>query len=212
MKTFQSPSIKTKNIVLKKKCFLIASIFCLFNLHAQDRSTIKLGIEPGIPIKTHSENLGLLLNVEPTIEISTNSTIGLRFGLALNAQNFENNGSSQFNFDQEKDHAVISFVPTFDYYFNDHYTQPYLSVGAGYYLTSSIVLANPTQNVTEGTANNQLGFLVRGGFKIGRTKLGAEYNLVPKADIKIPDGQTIGTVDNTYFGLTIGFTIGGRKS
>ncbi len=64
----------------------------------------------------------------------------------------------------------------------------------------------------EGSVNNQVGFLLRGGFELGKTRLGLEYNFIPKADIEIPNGQIIGTVDNSYFGLSIGFTIGGGKS
>ena len=44
---------------------------------------------------------------------------------------------------------------------------------------------------------------------IGKEKIrfGLEYNLILKTDIEIPNGQIIGTVDNSYLGLSIGFTI-----
>lgn len=208
MKVFQLQFLNNKNSSLMKKLLLISLLFGLLNLNAQ----VKLRIEPGFILKTESENLGLMLNVEPNIEISKNSAIGLRFGLALNPQKFENNYSSQFFFDDKNDNAVISFMPTFDYYLNENYTRPYFGLGLGYYLFSSVIIANPSQNVTEGSVNNQLGFLLRGGIEWGKTKLGLEYNYIPKADIKIPSSQTIGTVDNSYFGVSIGFTIGGGKS
>jgi len=161
---------------------------------------------------SESENLGLLFNVEPNIEISVNSRIGLRFGLVLNSQKFENINSSRFFVDERNDNAVLSFVPTYDHYLSYHNFRPYVGIGLGYYVVSDIILANPSENVTDGSIKNQLGFLLRGGFEIGKTRLGVEHNFSPKADIEIPDGQIIGKVDNSYFGISIGFRIGGGKS
>ncbi len=211
MKIFQLQFFNNKNTTLKKKLLLIILLLCLFNLNAQDNYNVKLRIEPGFLLKTDSENLGLLLNFEPNIRISENSVIGLRFGLALNPQKFENNNSTQFNIDEENDNAVISFVPTFDYYLNENNTRPYFGLGLGYYLFSSVVIANPSENVSEGSVNNQVGFLLRGGLELGNTRYGLEYNFIPKADIEIPNGKIIGTVDNSYIGLSIGFIIGGGK-
>lgn len=49
-------------------------------------------------------------------------------------------------------------------------------------------------------SKNQLGALLRAGFDINKIRLGLEYNFKPKADIKIPNGQTPGSVNNSYFG------------
>jgi opacity protein-like surface antigen len=208
MRIFRLQFFDNKNRPWKKKLLILILFFGLFSLNAQ----VKLRIEPGFLLKTESENLGLILNVEPNIRISENTVIGLRFGLALNPQKFETNNLAQFRFDDKNDNAVISFIPTFDYYLYLNNTRPYFGIGMGYYLFSSVVLANPSENVSEGSVNNQIGFLLRGGFQLGKTKLGLEYNFIPKADIKIPNGQTIGTVDNSYFGVSIGFTIGGGEN
>jgi len=194
--------------MFKAKLLAITLLLCSFSSSAQKESNITLRIEPGFLLMSESENLGLLLNVEPKINTSELAVIGLRFGLALNSQKFDLENNARFNIDEQHDNAVISFVPTFDYYFNKNRTRPYLGVGLGYYLFSQIDLSNPSE---EGNVNNQVGFLVRGGFELGKTRLGLEYNLVPKADIEIPAGETVGTVENSYLGLSIGFTIGGGK-
>lgn len=208
IKIFQLEFFNHNNFSLKKKLAFLIVLFGLSHLSAQ----VKLRIEPGLLQKIESENLGLILNLEPNIQIAMNSSIGLRAGLALNPHKFENNNSSQFVFDAINDNAVISFMPTFDYYLSTNYTRPYFGAGLGYYIFSSVILANPSENITEGSVNNQLGLLLRGGLAWGKTRIGLEYNFIPKADIKIPNGQIIGTVDNSYFGISIGFTIGSRNS
>ncbi len=200
--------------MLKKKIVFILVVFSLFNLNAQEDNYIKLRIELGFLLKTDSENLGLLLNVEPHIKISENKVIGFRFGIALNPAKFKNNDSSQFFINEQDNNAVISFMPTFDYYLNEEKYRPYIGLGIGYYVFNytDVSLRNGSSNVLEGRVNNQLGVLVRTGFKIGNTRIGLEYNIVPKGDIKIPDGQIVGTVNNSYLGLSIGFKIGSGKS
>lgn len=186
-------------------------LFCVLPINAQEKNNVQLQVAPGILVKNESENLGLLLNVEPHIAISSRSAIGLRFGLAVNPQKFDNNGNTPFRFDPEKDNGILSFMPTYTYYLNDRYVRPFVGVGVGYYAFSSIDLENPTENVAEGSVNNQLGFLVRGGLKWRKTSLGLEYNIVPKSDVSIPTGEIIGTVDNSYLGLSIGFTLGSSR-
>ncbi len=197
--------------MLKKKLLFILPLICLFQLNAQEKSNITLRVEPGFLLGSNSENLGVFINIEPKIKISQGIIIGLRFGLTTNPQKFEANADSPFLIDDKSDHSVISFVPTFDYYLNENNFRPYFGAGLGYYLVSQVAIVNPPESMSEGSVNNQIGFLIRVGLESGKTRVGLEYNFIPKADIEIPDGQIIGTVNNSYFGLSIGFTIGSGK-
>lgn len=210
MNVFPVKSYDHKNTALKKKLLPIAVCFCLLNLNAQ----VTLRVEPGVLLETASENLGVLLNIEPKVKCSENTVLGLRFGIAVNPQKFVINNSSSFFIDDLDDNGMMSFVPTFDYYLNEARFRPYIGMGLGYYLFNNVDVSNrnASVNVLEGSVNNQVGFLLRGGLEIGKVRYGLEYNLIPKADIEIPIGQTIGTVDNSYFGLSIGFTIADRKN
>ncbi|MBL4668369.1 MAG: hypothetical protein HRT73_05085 [Flavobacteriales bacterium] len=200
--------------MLKKQLLFIALLFCLFNLNAQEKNTIKLGIEPGILLFSSSENLGLLFNIEPKLKISKNAFMGLRIGIVLNPQKFENHDSLQFEideeFDEEFDNGGISFVPTIDYYLNGNNYRPYLGLGVGAYLLTSYVdvISNTSSDEFEVKVNKQVGVLLRGGFESSRLRFGLEYNFIQKADIKIPNGEVIGTVDNSYLGLSFGLIIG----
>ena len=199
--TFLKPVQGRKWILL-----LFLSVWFLGN------SQTKLRVEPGLLIKTQSENLGLSFNVEPHLEVSTRSVIGLRFGIAVNSQEFETISGTRFFIDEENDNAVISFVPTFDYYLNYAPTRPYLGVGVGYYLLSTVDVSQGIETILDGSIKNQLGLLLRGGVELRNTRISLEYNLIPTADIQINNGEVVGTVKNTYLGLSFGFTIIGRKS
>lgn len=214
MTVFQLIFFIVKNATLNKKIVLVTSLFCLFNLNAQEENNIKLRIEPGLLINTASENLGLLLNIEPHIKISNNKLIGFRFGIALNTAKFKTNDSSQFIINDQDTNGVISFLPTFDYYLNEDNYRPYIGLGIGYYLFnySDVSRRNGSSEILEGRVDNQFGVLIRTGFQINNIRIGLEYNLVTKGAIKLPDGQRIGTVNNSYLGVYIGFKIGGRKS
>jgi len=211
MKTYLMDFYHIKNTISKKSLSLILLLFCLLNVNAQ----VTLRIEPGVLIENNSDNLGLLLNIEPKVNISENAVIGLRFGIALNSQKFENIDESQFRIDDLDNYGVVSFIPTLDYYLNENKYRPYVGLGLGYYLffdDLDVLTPNGSVEVIKGSTKNQAGFLLRSGLEIGHTRLGLEYNLIPKADIKMPNGQIIGRVNNSYLGVSIGFTIGGRKN
>lgn len=201
----------------KKIVLLFPLLFCLFNLNAQKKNQLKLAIEAGIlPLTSNAENLGMFLYAEPKLKVLENTYIGLRFGATLNTHTFENKDNTQFNIYGEYDHGVVSFVPNLDYYLDINDYTTYLGVGLGVYLSSDIdasrkFIVNPSEDVYVIRVNKQLGLLVRGGMELNRLRLGVEYSLISKADIKIPDGQIIGTVATSYFGVSAGFIFGVGK-
>lgn len=216
VKVIQLKLSYVKSTMLRKELLLIALFFGLFNLNAQVKNNIKLRVEAGFLLFSESENFGLFLKVEPKLKVLQNVYMGVRFGLTLNPQKFEIDNSSQFYINEEDDHGVISFVPTFDYYLNQNNFRPYLGLGIGIYVLSDIdafpIAANPSDDEFIIRVNNQIGILFRGGFELGKLRFGLEYNYIPKADIEIPNVQVIGTIDTRYFGLSIGYTIEGGKS
>lgn len=191
----------------------IVLLLYLFHLNAQEGTTIKLVIEGGILPLSETENLGLFLNAEPKLKISDNIFLGLRVGVILNAQSIENNDEFQYEIDERSDNGGISLVPTIDYYLNENYFRPYLGLGIGPYLLTKYidVFDYSSQSRFEVNVKNQAGFLVRGGLESDKIRFGLEYNYILKADVEVPNGQIIGTINNSYFGLAIGFIIGHKK-
>lgn len=199
----------------------VAILFAVFggilNANAQLKSQMKLSIETGPIILSDSENLSFFLNIEPKLKATENTLIGLRIGATINSQSIQNDNPDAFFIFDEADNGAISFVPTFDYRFSEGDFRPYLGIGLGYYLLASYVEVqelgpdNPRDELTDVQVDNKVGVLLRGGLEIGRLRLGAEYNFIPKADLKMPNGAKIGTVDNSYLALVVGYTIWGER-
>lgn len=222
MKSFKLKKIFQNNSIAKVTLLFIASLLALNNLMAQSKAEMKLAIETGLPLFTESENFGFFLYAEPKLKSSKNTFIGLRIGISVNTQKIENNDSLQFIIDDKSDNGGFSFVPTLDYYFKkrdfkNHFFRPYTGLGLGYYLLSNYIdvsktiINNPREDKFEVYVNNQVGFLLRTGLESNRWRIGLEYNYISKASIKIPNGQTIGSVNNGYFGLSFGYIFGGKK-
>lgn len=216
--------------MLKKILIFITLLFWLFNLNAQEQSNIKLKVETGFdPVKQ-----GLFLNVETQVKTAENTVIGLRVGVigypsskslsTIKTQVIGNNSNLQYIINEKSGNGIISFVPTFDYYLNEnifldkYFFRPYLGLGIGYYIlgayveVSPINTANSSIDEIKGRVSNQPGLLLRGGIELDKFRIGVEYNFTPKADIEILNGQTIGTIDLSYIGLSFGFIIGVGKN
>ena len=220
--------INNKTAILKAILLVAILLFCLFNLSAQEESNIKLKIEAGLLWTSGRDNSalfnhsrGLFLNVEPMLKTSKKSTIGLRIGFSVNEQKFEHNDPLQLYLYNNPDdglpqfinpeNGLISFVPTFDYYFNEGKFRPYLGIGAGYYFLFNYTHFSPKatpSKVLKTSVDNQIGFLLRAGLEFRKLIIGFEFNYIPKTDIEIPTAQRIGTVVNRFIGLSFGYSIG----
>lgn len=199
--------------MLKRILLLHTLFFCLFNLSGQEWSNMKLEMEIGVLDLSESEIFGLFLHIEPKLKSSENTVIGLRIGATINSLSYENYDSTQFIINEESGNGIFSIVPTFDYYWNENKLRPNLGVGVGAYSLVSFLdvspaaITNPSREVFEVYVSYRIGFLLRGGLALGKSRLGLEYNFAPKAELEIPNGTKIGIVDLSYLGLSIGFTI-----
>ncbi|MEP1116524.1 hypothetical protein [Ekhidna sp.] len=179
---------------------------------------MNLAIEAGFIPFSSSENIGLFLNVEPQVKVSNNTLVGLRIAVTINSQTYESKDESQFIIDNiEYENGFLSIVPTFSYSLNEallwdkYIFRPYIGLGVGPYLLANYVdifqIGTVNSSYVEVPVHYQIGLLFRSGFELGKSRLGLEYNFISKADIEIPSGQKIGTVNSSYLGLSIGFTI-----
>ena len=213
-------------------------LFGLPNLDAQKNSNIKLKIEVGMLWSSKSNNRaypgisGTFLRVEPKLQTSRNTAIGMRIGVSENYHLIKGHDASQFYVDNadlagNAGNDALSFVPTIEYYFMDNKNRPYLGIGAGSYFfrTNTFVSRGAVANLSEEidvSVNNRIGFIVRGGFNLqqfivgrfdfSKVSIGLEFNFIPNTDVEIPNGQIIGTINNSSIGLSVGYTIGSSKN
>ena len=59
-------------------------------------------------------------------------------------------------------------------------------------------------------SRTKFGYLLKTGIESGRFRLGVDYNHVPNSVLSNTAGKAIGKANNSYFGLHLGFFIGGR--
>ena len=207
----------SNSMMLKKIILLAVLFFHLTNLNAQGWNNVRLGLDIGVLDLLESENFGLFLNVEPKLKSSRNMTLGLRIAITANSLTYENYDNTQFSINEASGNGSISFVPTLDYCWYENKFRPNLGFGIGTYLLVTyldvypITPGNSYEEVIEINVKNRFGLLLKGGFTLGRSRLGLEYNFVPKAELEIPTGQKVGKVDLSYFGLSIGLILGDKR-
>lgn len=171
-----------RNIVIS-----VLFILGLTTVNGQEKDKFRAGLDIGYVFADGGG--GILFAIEPKYNITDNSNIGIRLGLA----------SSSSNNDTEAD-GNMSILGTYDYYFSNgkSSTVPFLGGGLGYYV---LVDASNTINLGE-----KFGAIIRGGVELGKFRLALEYNILPKTDLEFGE-----SVKNSYFGASLGFYVGGGK-
>jgi len=175
-----------------KKLLLVITIATFgYTLNAQEKDKFRFGIDLGYVFANAGG--GLLFDVEPKLNITDNSNIGIRIGVAASVADFEGSLDADVN---------ANIIGTYDYYFNKNkaYT-PFLGGGLGVY-----VIGSGSDNIDEQGFGPQIGGMVRGGIELSKFRIALEYNIIPKSDLAL--GKSM---KNSYFGASIGFYIGGGK-
>ena len=194
---------------MKKIIVTVAAVFAFITGYAQKEGGFRVGLDVGYTIPSNGGG-GILFSIEPKYNIKDNMNVGLRIGAAAMVRDIQNDGNTE----SAKVSANGSYVATYDYYFNKAGKTfvPYIGGGAGYYSIANVeVNSGTTNNDIALDASGKLGGLIRGGFEWAKFRMGLEYNLVPKSTLKDINGNSQGTISNSYLGIHIGFFVGGGK-
>ncbi|MFT4610708.1 MAG: hypothetical protein ACJA1H_000065 [Glaciecola sp.] len=179
------------NFKMKNLLLFITIITFSFNSNAQEKDKFRFGIDLGYVFANGGG--GLLFDLEPKFNITDNSNVGLRIGVASSVADIEDS----INFDING-----NILGTYDHYFGSNKSiVPFLGGGLGVF-----ILGGSDDINDDGFAGTQIGGMVRGGIELSKFRIALEYNIIPKSDLVI--GQS---VKNSYFGASIGFYIGGGK-
>ncbi|HTH31993.1 MAG TPA: hypothetical protein VL946_11660 [Lacibacter sp.] len=144
-------------------------------------------------------NGGIALYLEPKFHINDNLSAGLRVGGALTMKAALNDAGDEIG--EFSVAAVASYLATGDYYFQKEAGakfRPFAGLGLGFGRAAG---ASATADAEEADVQSKSGFsgMVRAGFDVSHFRFNLEYDLNPKT----------GRISNNYFGVNLGFYIGG---
>lgn len=198
---------------MKQKLLLVIliTVVGVYSSQAQEKGKFRVGLDLGYAAA--SGGGGILFDIEPKYNISDNMNVGLRIAGAATVR--ELNG-------QEAEVASTgSYLGTYDYYFNNSSSgfAPFIGAGLGYYGLANLEFKNGNDSSGSFDVSGKFGGMIRGGFELGKFRLGLEYNIIPKTEsesFSITDGSSniqVGSyeVKNSYFGVSLGFYLGGGK-
>lgn len=182
---------------MKIKLLSAMLLLGIMGLSAQEKGKVRVGLDLGYAFATGGG--GGLISLEPKYNLTDNSNVGLRIGLAAYVRNIQ----SDINLDASVNSNVLA---TYDYYFNkgNSSTSPFLGAGLGVYSLAS--LKSDSFIIDEIGDGTEFGGMIRGGVELGKLRLALEYNIVPKTNFEL--GRSI---KNSYLGASLGFYLGGGK-
>jgi len=186
-------------------------MFC--GVEAQEAGKFRVGLDLGLAMP--KGGAGLLGAIEAKYNVADNMNVGLRYetaGMAKEVGDYKTSIS-----------ANSAFLGTYDYYFNNGSSSfaPFIGAGLGYYAIANFDFnADLNSQELKGGDSGKFGGLLRTGFEWGKFRLGLEYNLIPKSKIEgfsvnnngvFTESKKSTTVKNNYFGISLGFYLGGGK-
>lgn len=195
---------------MKKILLLAIGLLVFATGYSQAEGKFRVGLDFGYATPLKDGAGGPSFSIEPKYNIKDNMSVGLRIGGVAIARDVKSSGQTI----DCKLSANGNYVGTLDYYFNGSGKSfvPYVGAGIGYYSIANIELKDTTSiNKKEVKGEGKIGGLLRIGFEWTKFRMGVEYNIVPKSDMKDTAGVNLGTVSNSYFGIHAGFFIGGGK-
>lgn len=198
---------------MKKLLGVLAALLIMNTAYSQQAGKFRYQMDLGFAAPKDG-GLGALVNFEPQILVMNNLAIGLRMGVAGLAKDV-----TYYEIPDDYDGelaANASVSGTANYYFNygKGKVAPYIGAGFGYYALSNIDVDGSDfdeDEVEDLKANFAWAPMLRAGVELGKFRIGAEYNFVPKSDLQNVSGEVIGQATNEYFGFTLGYFVGGGK-
>lgn len=189
---------------------MIALAVCtLTAVQAQEQGKVRVGLDLGAAIP--GGGAGLLFALEGGYNIADNMRVGLRWGSAAFVKGVVLDSGDEL--ESASVSANVSYMATFDYYINSGGSfAPYAGAGLGIYNVASVgIESGDTAEDFSGVvdAGAKFGAFVRGGFELGKFRMGLEYNFVPGSPLINSAGNEVGTMNNGYLGITLGFFVGG---
>jgi hypothetical protein len=177
-----------KNIFL----FLLISFTLMVDINAQEYRKFKVGLGTGFTITGSAEPgdyTGVQFAIEPVYHINDDFTLGLRLAFADTHISIFGTGR-----------PIGSYALNSQYYFGNKKFRPTVGAGVGWFVITSYYYIDTKYSITK------FGFYPRAGFEYGHFYMAMEYNFIPPSEEGYYDN-----IKNSYFGMRLGFFIGGGR-
>lgn len=192
---------------MKKITYALAFTLLVTSVgYAQDYRKFKVGVGLGYASAGgYGSSGGAIITFEPAYRIQDNLSIGLRMESALITRGYSQTFSSA-SIDVA---AIGSFTLNGQYYFNNNAFRPFAGVGLGLYSMADVKAdaSSGGSSTQVAAAESKFGFYPRVGFDYHHFTMSADYNVIPPTK----DIFGAGEFKNSYFGIRLGFFIGGGK-
>lgn len=198
----------------KSLIFFVVLLFTL-NLYAQEKGKIRVGIDGTFTFP--NKGFGLGCGIDARYNLADNLNIGLKYiGALMGKDVYDNKELVAMSVTTS---SISSYLVTSDYYFNKGTSMfsPFVGGGVGVFQSMNIGLSSLGTNLPSISIDflafepeTKFGGLIRTGFESGHFRLGLEYYLIPRT--KLVDFMTltnVGTSNNSYLNLSLGFYFGG---
>jgi len=191
---------------MKKITYVLALSLLVTSIgYAQDYKKFRVGLGLGYAAASgYGSGGGVIFTFEPSYRIQDNLSIGLRMeGAAITRGYSQTVNNASFDVA-----AIGSYTINGQYYFGSGDFRPFAGLGLGLYSLAGVSGSSSGTNITATEAESKFGFYPRIGFDFHHFSMSADYNIVPPTKDLL--GGT-GEFKNSYFGIRLGFFIGGGK-
>ena len=182
--------------------YVMLAVLTTSGAFAQEQGRFRGSINVGYAIPTGGG--GIATDIQFGYNLLDNMTVGIKWGGALMGRVTPDDEGGDITFNN-------SYLATLTYFFNDGSSRfaPFAGLGLGMFPTASFGAGDGNLRVAGG---NKFGGMLTAGFEFGSFRLGVEYNLIPSSDVTYAGVTPARTsIPNSYFGVTIGFVIGGGR-
>jgi hypothetical protein len=193
---------------MKKIVYVLALSLLVTSIgYAQDYKKFRVGLGLGYAAASgNGSSGGVIFTLEPSYRIQDNLSIGLRMEAAAITRGLSGDATGvSINVA-----GIGSYTLNGQYYFGTGDFRPFAGVGLGLYSLAAVdgTISGQSGTVQGTAAESKFGFYPRIGFDFHHFSMSADYNIVPSS-------PAIGGGDefkNSYFGIRLGFFIGGGKA
>ncbi len=158
---------------------------------------------------------GFSYSIEPKYGLTDNINLGVRLAGAFLAKDLDLSGESY----ESEVAGMTTYMGTANYYFNDGSMgfAPFMGLGLGMATVAAMEIKQGDFRA-DVSPETKFGFMFRGGIEFKKAIISFEYNFVPKTEydkVQTSSGEMQLdenlTSKNSYFGINVGFFLGGGK-